>query len=380
MQKLKLGVSISLSGRYSLQGKESFEGLKLWVRDVNQSSGIFVRKYDKKLPVKLIFYDDESTAERCQSLVEKLIVEDKVDILIGPYSSGLTRAAVPIAQDYKKILWNHGGSSDDITKEGYTNVISAITPASEYFTGIIELVRKIDPSARNVVIFKAEESGFSSNVSEGAKRCAEWNGFLIEEYSYQSGTKDFYLQLERVKETEPDLILGVGRTEDDLLLAKQIIEQKVNAKAIGLVVAAIKYFKERFGEKAEGFLSTSQWEKGIRIKPDFGPIPIEFSKRFKDEYGKEPDYLAAQGYNIGLVIQRCISEANTLDDQELRKAASKIDFRTFYGRFKIDPATGRQLGHRMVIVQWQGGEKFIVFPADLAEAEPLYPMPSTMNI
>jgi len=378
MKEIRFGVSISLSGRYSLQGKESFEGLKLWVKDVNQSGGIFVRKYNKKLPVELIFYDDESTVERCKSLVEKLIVEDKVDILIGPYSSGLTLSVVSIAQNYEKILWNHGGSSDDITKEGYTNVISAITPASEYFTGIIELVRKVDTSARNMVIFKAEESGFSSNVAAGVKLCADKEGFQIEEYSYQSGEKDFYNQLERVKRVEPDVILGVGSADDDLLLAEQIIQQRINAKAIGLVVAAIKYFKERFGEKAEGFLSTSQWEKGIRIKPDFGPIPIEFSKRFNDEYGKEPDYLAAQGYNIGLVIQRCISEANTLDDQELRKAASKIDFRTFYGRFKIDPATGRQLGHRMVIVQWQGGEKFIVFPEDLAEAEPLYPMPNKM--
>ncbi len=378
MKEIRFGISISLSGRYSLQGKESFEGLKLWVRDVNQSSGIFVRKYNKKLPVELKFYDDKSSADNCQSLVERLIVKDKVDVLIGPYSSGLTRAAAPIAQDYKKILWNHGGSSDDITKEGYTNVISAITPASKYFTGIIELVRKVDPLARNLIIFKTEESGFSSNVAAGLKVCADKEGFHIEEYSYQSGEKDFYHQLKSVKKAEPDVILGMGRAEDDLTLAEQIIEQKVYAKAIGLVVVAIKYFKERFGENAEGFFSTSQWEKGIRIKPDFGPIPIEFSKRFEDEYGKEPDYLAAQGYNIGLVIQRCISEANTLDDKELRKAASKIDFRTFYGHFKIDPASGRQLGHRMAIVQWQGGGKFIVFPEDLAEAEPLYPMPNKM--
>ena len=378
MQRIKFGVSISLSGRYSLQGIESFEGFKLWVKEVNQSGGIFLRKYDKKIPVELIFYDDESTAERCKSLVEKLIVEDNVNILIGPYSSGLTRAAVPIAQDFKKILWNHGGSSDDITKEGYTNIISAITPASAYFTGIIKLVRKVDPSARKVVIFKTKGSGFSSNVAEGAKVCAEKEGFHTEEYSYKSGVKDFYNQLGGVKKVEPDVILGVGSAEDDLLLAEQIIRRKVKAKAIGLVVAAIKHFKERFGENSEGFLSTSQWEKGIRMKPDLGPTPIEFSKRFKDEYGKEPDYLAAQGHNIGLVIQRCISEAKTLDDQELRKAASKIDFRTFYGRFKIDPITGKQLGHRMVIVQWQGGEKFIVFPEDVAEVEPLYPMPNKM--
>jgi branched-chain amino acid transport system substrate-binding protein len=129
MQKIKFGVSISLSGRYSVQGRESFEGLNLWVKDIYHSGGILVRKKGKKLPVKLIYYDDESSVERCRGSVKKLIVEDKVDILIGPYSSGLTLSAVPIAQSYRKILWNHGGSSDDIMEKEYTNIISAITPA-----------------------------------------------------------------------------------------------------------------------------------------------------------------------------------------------------------------------------------------------------------
>lgn len=278
-----------------------------------------------------------------------------------------------IAEKHKKILWNHGGSSDEIFTKGFTHMVGTITPASRYSIGIIEMVRKVDKEARNLSILQAKDSGFSGNVAEGAKRYGEGNGFQVIEIKYLSGTKDFSSLLNQVKESNPDVILGVGRAEDDLLLTKQIIGQKIRAKAIGLVVASIKYFKETFEKDAEGFLSTSQWEPGIKIKPDFGPTPQEFFIRFKDEYSKEPDYTAAQAYNIGLVIQKCIEESGTLDDIQLRETACRIDFKTFYGHFKIAPGTGKQIGHSMVTVQWQNGKKLIVYPEELAETQPIYP-------
>jgi len=372
---INIGISISLSGRYSIQGKESFEGLLLWIKDVNGSGGIFVGDYKKKAPLELVYYDDESSEDKCKKNVEKLILNDRVDLLIGPYSSGLTLAVAPLAGELKKTIWNHGGSSDDITNRGLKNIVSAITPAGEYFKGIVEMVRKIDGSARRIAIFMAEDSGFSASVADGAKECGRKNGFEVAEYKYLSGTNDFNSLLRLAREIEPDLILGAGRMEDDLLLAKQILEDKIRAKAIGLVVAGIKLFHEELGERTCGFLSSCQWERGIHVEPDFGPTPELFFNIFKDEYGKEPDYVAAQGYNIGLIIQRCIGEAGTLDDTALREAANRSDFKTFYGYFRIDPVTGKQLSHKMLTVQWQSGKKFIVYPGEMAEAEETYPGP-----
>jgi branched-chain amino acid transport system substrate-binding protein len=373
MQKIRFGISISLSGRYSIQGKGSFEGLCLWVRDVNQSGGIFVKEYSKKLPVELVYYDDESLIDKCQKLVERLIVDDKVDVLIGPYSSGHTLAAAPIAERYKKILWNHGGSSDEIFGKGFTYVVSTITPASRYSIGIIDMVRGLDKEAKRISIFQAEDSGFSASVVEGAKRYSEERGFQVIGFKYPSDTKDFSFLLKRVKENNPDIILGMGRADDDLILARQIIENKVNAKAIGLVVAGIKEFRETLGKDTEGFLGSSQWERGIRIKPDFGLSPQEFFERFKNTYNKEPDYTAAQSYNIGLVIERCIEESGTLNDLSLRETVKRIEFKTLYGDFKIDPITGNQIGHKTVVVQWQGENKYIVYPKEIAERDPIYP-------
>ncbi|HLE26300.1 MAG TPA: amino acid ABC transporter substrate-binding protein [Thermodesulfobacteriota bacterium] len=375
MKEIKLGVSISLSGRYSVQGTESFDGLTLWVKDTNQSGGILIKKKGKKIPVNLIYYDDGSSSETCKILIDKLIIKDKVDVLIGPYSSGLTLSAAPIVDKYKKILWNHGGSSDEIFEKGFRYIVSTTSPASKYLHGIIDMVRTIDKEAKKIALIQADDSGFSTNVAEGAKRYGKEKGFQVTNFKYQSGTKDFSFLLNNVKQNNPDIILSAGRAEDDLILAKQILEHKVVAKAIGLVVAGIKHFKEQLGKDAEGFLGPTQWERGIKIKPDFGPTPEEFFKRFKETYGKEPDYPAAQGYNIGLVIQKGIEESGTLEDISIRETAGRTQFRTFYGDFKIDPVTGNQIGHKMVIVQWQGSNKFIVFPKELSEKDPLYPKP-----
>ncbi len=373
--QIRFGVSISLSGRYSIQGRESFEGLNLWVKDANRSGGILVKKNGKRLPVKLIYYDDESSSETCKILVERLIIKDKVDVLIGPYSSRLTLSVAPIADKYKKILWNHGGSSDEIFKKGFRYIVSTISPASKYLNGIIDMVRTIDKEAKKIALIQADDSGFSTNVAEGAGRYGKEKGFQVTNFKYKSGTKDFSFLLNNVKQNNPDIILSAGRAEDDLILARQILEHRVSAKAIGLVVAGIKHFKEQLGKDAEGFLGPSQWERGIKIKPDFGPTPEEFFKRFKNAYGKEPDYTAAQGYNIGLIIQWCIEEAGTFDDLSLRETAGRTQFRTFYGDFKIDPVTGNQIGHKMLIVQWQSGEKFIVYPEEVAERHLIYPKP-----
>ncbi len=90
-------------------------------------------------------------------------------------------------------------------------------------------------------------------------------------------------------------------------------------------------------------------------------------------YGKEPDYVAAQGYNIGLIIEKCIQESGTLDDIELREIAKGAEFKTFYGNFKTD-SNGNQIGHDMVVVQWQGGGKVIVYPESIAQTNMVYPM------
>jgi branched-chain amino acid transport system substrate-binding protein len=373
MHKIKVGVSISLTGIYSVQGRESIEGVSLWVSDVNKEGGIFVKESGRKIPVELVCLDDESSADKCRSNTERLIGKENTDILLGPYSSSLSLASAGVAQENDVTLWNHGGSTDEMEERGFTCLVNAITPAGRYAEGIIKLVRQQDPAARKIAAFSASDSGFSRNVARGAGIYGRENGFLVKDFNFVSGSEDFSRLLDEALDFSPDLILGMGRAHDDIALARQFIERKASVNAAAFIAASIKLFRDTFGGNAEGFLSSSQWESGIRITPDAGPSPEEFARRYRSAYGKEPDYPAAQGYNIGLIVSKCIRATGTLDNKALRENARLQKFTTFYGRFGTDES-GFQTAHEMVVVQWQGGKKVIVSPVRFAEARFIYPM------
>ena len=372
IEKIKVGLSISLSGNYSIQGIESYEGVALWVEEANSRGGIFVEDLGARVPVEFIYYDDESSVSKCKSNIEQLILEDKVDILLGPYSSSLALAACEVAQEYNKTIWNHGGSTDEIEERRFKNVINAITPASRYSYGIIDCIRKADPNVNNIATFSATNSGFSTRIANAAREYGEKLGFEVKEYKFISGTLDFVSELDDLGSYNPDIILGMGRAEDDIALSKQIEKQGIYSKAKAFIVASIKLFKDELGDNSEGYLSASQWERGVQIEPDIGPTPLEFFSNFKFEYYKEPDYVAAQGYNIGLIIEKCIQMTGTLADLTLRQAALQADCKTFYGKFRTDDE-GNQIGHEMVVIQWQKGEKVIVHPESAAQAQFIYP-------
>lgn len=373
MRYLRLGMPISLTGRYSVQATESFQGISLFVSDVNRAGGLLVPSLGKKVPLDLTYYDDESSVEKCRELTERLIVNDGVDILLGPYSSSLALAAAEVAEARGKTLWNHGGSTDDIEKRGFSCVISSISPASSYMRGILRLLKDTDESARKAALLSAYDSGFSQNILSGAKDESEKLGFIYKDIQYKSGEKNLRSSIDELLEYGPDIILSMGRMEDDIEVARELKKKEVKAKATGMVAASIKLFRDTFGAYSEGFLSVSQWEKGLAVEPDIGPTPLEFSERFRAAYGKEPDYVAAQGYHIGLVLKHCLLLSGTLDDISLRDAAKNTELKTFYGSFKTDPS-GNQKGHETVVVQWQDGQKVIVYPEQYQEASVVYPL------
>jgi ABC-type branched-subunit amino acid transport system substrate-binding protein len=122
------------------------------------------------------------------------------------------------------------------------------------------------------------------------------------------------------------------------------------------------------GQEADGFCGPSQWEPMLRDQPDLGPRSSEFARRFRDRFGTAPDYPAAQAYAAGLIAAECVRRAGSLAQDALRRAAGDLDLTTFYGRFRLDPQSGQQVGHAMVVVQWQRGRKEIVWPPTAATA------------
>ena len=372
--RIKVGMVASLTGQFRGQGRQALEGATAWAADVNASGGIHVATHGKQLPVHLIYYDDRSRRAVAADMAGRLIAADGVDLLLGPYSSSLALAVAPVAERSQRALWNHGGASDRIYQQGYHWVVGVLSPASSYLHGIIDLVRELDPKASRLAVLRSERGSFPAQVALGAETAAAKRGFQTAFSAvYDSPAKDFSARLRELSNVGADLVIAAGRIEDDLLLAGQMAAGGFRTRAIALVAAGIAQFGQELGNLAEGFMGPSQWEPAAAYTPEYGPSAQELAHRHRMFNPGEGDYALAQAYAAGLVAQRCIEEAGTLDNGSLMETARRLDFTTFFGRFKIDPETGRQVGRSVVIVQWQRGCKVVVWPKELQEADPVYP-------
>ncbi|MCY4378901.1 MAG: amino acid ABC transporter substrate-binding protein [Candidatus Dadabacteria bacterium] len=365
---LKIGFPATLSGRHAVQGKESFKGIKLFAEELRAKGGIETRE-GKSLVPELVFYDDESIPEKTKENILRLIEKDRVDILLGPYSSSLTLACVETAEKAQRVVWNYGGSLDDIPSRARGKTVSAITGASSYFQAVMDMIHDCYAEAVEISVLRLEGSRFSQTVCEGALLRAEKLGISAAVYDFPSGTEDFSAILSRPKSQEASCVLCCGGMEDDINLAKWIRRNSdFDFGVVATLAAAVNEFEKRLGREADSFVSTSQWEPTLSLSPDFGPSPEEFSDRFARAYGYMPDYTAAQSYNMGLIIEKLIEKTGGTDEKVLLREALRSEFTTFYGDFRIDPQTLRQTGHRMLVTQWQDGEKKIVFPKEYSNS------------
>lgn len=376
-----IGFTSSLTGSLNVESTRQSNGLKLWMDQVNNAGGITLSD-GTVITFQAQSYDDESNKDRVQELYTKLATEDNADFLISPYSSGLTAAAAVIAQQYNKIMITTGAAADSAYQQGYTLVYQAYTPASHYLTGALDLLAKSDPSAKKIAVAYSNDS-FSTSVADALKAYAEGKGYDVVVYEgYDPATTDFSALINKIQAAAPDVIMGGGHFEDGSTFAKQLSEKNVSAKMIALLVAPPEPSFAELGDAALGIVGPSQWEPEVAFKPDFGPTGQEFVDAYKAAYNEDPSYHSAGGYAAGMILQKAIETADSLDTDAVKQALDNMDVTTFYGHIKFDTSPenhGLQIGHEMVYVQWQKDDsgnlvKQIVWPESGATAPVLYPI------
>ncbi len=375
-----VGFTASLTGKLNVESTRQNNGFNLWMEQVNSAGGITladgtVVKFTSK------FYDDESNKDRVQELYTKLVTEDNADFLISPYSSGLADASAVIAEQYGKVMITTGAASDGTYQKGYTLVYQAYTPASHYLTGAVDLLASLDAEAKKIAIVH-ENDKFSTDVVAALEKYATEKGYeVVLNEGYDSGTTDFAPIINKIP-ADVDAIMGGGHFADGQQFAKAMFDKGINAKFVALLVAPPEPTFAEIGDAAFGIIGPSQWEPLAAFTPDFGPTGAEFIEAYKAAYNEDPSYHAAGGYVAGLILQKAIETAGSLDTEALKSALDGMDMMTFYGRIKFDTTPeshGLQIGHSMVYVQWQKDAsgalvKQVVWPAEGKTAEPVYPI------
>ncbi|MBI4674126.1 MAG: amino acid ABC transporter substrate-binding protein [Chloroflexi bacterium] len=380
-----IGFTASQTGNLNVESKKQTQGLQLWLDDVKKAGGIKLSDGTVVMP-EIKFYDDESKTDRVQALYTKLINEDKVDFLISPYSSGLTKAAAVVSEQNDKVMLTTGAADDKTMEQGFKGTYQLYTPASRYLAGAIDLLKKLEPNAKKIAIVNEKDS-FSTTVANEAKAYATAQGFeVVLAEGYDTGTTDFAPFINKIAAANPDAIMGGGHFQDGTTFAKQLYEKKVPVKMIALLVAPADAKFTEIGAGAEGVIAPSQWETPVTYSPEsakaanlpwYGPTVSAFVDGYKAKYNEAPSYHAAGGYAAGLLLQKALEDANSTDAAKVKAALDTLNLLTFYGqiKFSTDAKThGKQAGHTMVYIQWQKGAdgklaKQIVFPLEAKTAD-----------
>ncbi len=386
-----IGFTSSQTGSLNVESTRQYNGLKLWMDQVNKAGGVKLAD-GTVVTFKAQTYDDESNTDRVQQLYTKLATEDNADFLISPYSSGLAAAAAVIAQQYNKIMITTGAADDSTYQKGYTLVYQAYTPASHYLTGALDLLAKTDPNAKKLAIAYSTDS-FSAAVVKALVTYATSKGYnIVVNEGYDPATTDFSALINKIQAAAPDAVMGGGHFQDGSTLAKQLYEKKIGAKFVTLLVAPPEDQFSQLGDAALGVIGPSQWEPQVSFTQDsaqkagltwYGPTGADFTSTYKAAFNEDPSYHSAGGYAAGLILQRAIEVAGSLDTSAITAALDKMDILTFYGHIKFDTSAanhGLQIGHEMIYIQWQKDSsgnlvKQVVWPETGATAPVLYPIP-----
>jgi len=357
--EIRVGLSVSVSGRFQLQGQQALHGILLWQSHANAQGGI-PSNGGMSRPVRLIWYDDGSRVSRTRENVLRLIRNDSVDILLGPYSSSLTMAAAEIAEEYKKILWNYGGTSDEIFSHGWRYMIAIASPASDYLRALPQWLVKQYPKRCRICVLYSSQGTFGWQVARGVLESAPETRQSVELVPLDTPLKDSDAALSLLLDISPEAVMLAGDFQDELAIMRTRPRWPTSVRAVAAVAAGIAAFASQVGQLADGVLGPSQWEPGVSFPTIVGPPSDSFINDFQIRFGSTPDYVAAGSFATGLIVMECIRRAGSLDGDKLRSAASDLDCHTFYGRFRLDAQSGKQVGHRILLIRWQNGNKIVL--------------------
>jgi branched-chain amino acid transport system substrate-binding protein len=359
-----IGAVVSTTGSNGKAGQYQSEAYTLWEEQVNTRGGLLGR------PVRLTILDDASDPTDGAKLYEKLISEDKVDLVLGPYASSATMAASTIAERNKVPMLAAGSSASDIWKRNYQWIFGVYAVAESLFDGVVDLAVK---QGYKTMAILYENTVFPVATANGTAAYAKSKGLqVVFQDRYPTATTNVSTLLNRVKELNPDVLVGGSYEPDSLLITRQAKSLDVNPRLLAFSVgAASTEFGSALGPDADFVIGSSTWEPTLAT-----PGNKEFVASYQKRWNRDPAMPAATGFAGGQILEAAVKKASSLDRAALRDTLAALETTTILpGSYKVDQ-NGQQSGHIPVLIQWQGKEKPIVWPDQLKTGTVKLPVPA----
>jgi branched-chain amino acid transport system substrate-binding protein len=351
--EIKIGTLYASSGRFASISMPVHSALKLWVEQKNADGGVYVKAFDKKIPIKLVAYDDQSNTATASTLYNQLITQDKVDLLVADSGSVLTAPAVAIARDHKMFLFDQTGTGASFFSKDNPYIALMADPVSTVWPKPVADFISHDGPALGIkkvaILYSTNE--FTGTQANAFRKFVKDSGAPIE-IVYDQGipteTTNYNVIINNINNTNPDAVIHFGYAPNDIAFLRNVQDVGIKFKMLFSIYAG---------------LETELLEK----KYSDGKIEFGFN--------------AVAGYTTALVVEKTLSVATSLDQMELRRAVFSLSgqLKTLDGTFALDEMGG-QIGELtplgQLVVDEHDHIKFVsIYPHETATGKPIYPAP-----
>jgi branched-chain amino acid transport system substrate-binding protein len=389
--EIKIGTLYASSGRFASISMPVFSSLKLWADLKNADGGVYVKAFDKKLPVKLVAYDDQSNTATASTLYNQLVTQDKVDLLGADSGSVLTAPAVTIARDHKMFLFDQTGTGASFFSKDNPYIALMADPVSTIWPKpVADFVIHDGPALgikKIAILYSTNE--FTGTQATAFRKFIKDSGAPVE-IVYDQGvpteTTNYTVIVNNINNTHPDAVFTFGYAPNDIAFLRNVADVGVKFKMLFVIYAGLEkeLLEKNVGDKGLEHVFTYVPASDLEYPVNFGmnlpTYKAAWDKKYSDgklEFGLN----AVAGYTTGLVIEKALSVATSLDQMELRRAVFSLsgNLKTLCGPFALDE-TGGQTGELTPLGQLEfddhGHLKFVsIYPHDTATGKPVYPRP-----
>jgi branched-chain amino acid transport system substrate-binding protein len=375
-EAVRLGAAISLTGSLAKVGAETKAGYEIWMEKVNSQGGLTIG--GQKRPVSITFYDDQSEANRATRLVDKLISEDGIKLILGPYSSGITLPVSAITERNRVLLMSAGGNADELFTRNFRYIFGVWPLASEPIRATLRVMKAADPSLKNVGI-AAKDNLFSLTAARGAREEAKDLGYnVVFDEKYPADLNDFSSVIGTAKESQADIVVELGHIKEAILFVKQSKELGFSPKAWTLQPGPeTADFKNSLGSAANHVFWYALWSPAVPYKDTvFGDVD-SYVKAYQAKFNEMPTFNSSAATTGAELIGLAIEKSGSTEPDQVRDALRAFQGETIMGPIKFD-ARGVNVNGRdnVVVYQVQDGKDVLVAPAKVAQGKAQLPMPA----
>jgi branched-chain amino acid transport system substrate-binding protein len=374
----RIGFTVPLTGAFGKDGSLVKDAYIFWQETVNAQGGIAVKK--KRYPVELIYYDDKSEPQSSAKLVEKLITEDKVDLILGGFGSSQVIAASAVSEKFRYPMTCGAASTLKLFDRGSQYYFSLLGKAPEEVRGCIEILPTLTPRPATAAIIGANIP-FSADAADGFKAYAPKFGIKVIHFElFPMALIDYNSLLNKVKGKKPDVLLVGSHSLVAIRVMKGLKEVDFTPQGVFFSYGpTVPDFLNSLAKDGEYVFAASEWTPNLPYRDNVFGTAKDFYHKYIKRFGRSPDFVEAASVAGALVQQQALQELGfspplqDADREKIMKFFYSKRFDNFYGPIRFGQDGANEI-HPPVVVQVQGGKLVNVFPPDTAEGKPVYPM------